>query len=185
MLNPLTANIFSIFSSKDMIFEEKLREAMDLASQKSAAGRTSALDAICRAFCKKYVPEFVEDRRVTITDIVERALKKGKGAEVVAGSNLCILLCLQLDSVDLVQEVFKDLKSIFFTLLNDISVTPAARSAIAHTYAMTCFLAVDHGEIEEVMLALEKIFLSNPQAHQLGGVNAELSALTTAAVSSW
>ena len=92
---------------------------MDLASQKSAAGRTGALDAICRAFCKKYVPDFVDDRRVTLTDIVERALKKGKGAEVVAGCNLCILLCLQLDSIDNVQDVLKDLKSIFVALLND------------------------------------------------------------------
>ena len=154
---------------------------MDLASQKSAAGRTGALDAICRAFCKKYVPDFVDDRRVTLTDIVERALKKGKGAEVVAGCNLCILLCLQLDSIDNVQDVLKDLKSIFAALLNDASVAPAARSAIAHAFATTCFLAVDEGEVEDVMNALEKIFLSSPMAHQLGGVNAEMTAPTTAA----
>jgi len=140
---------------------------MDLASQKSAAGRTGALDAICRAFCKKYIPDFVDDRRVTLTDIVERAVKKGKGSEIVSGCNLCILLCLQLDSVDYIQEVFKDLKSIFVTLLNDASVGPAARSAIAHAYAMTCFLAVDEGEAEDVMRVLEKIFLANPTAHQV------------------
>ena len=83
------------------------------------------------------------------------------------------------------QDVFKDLKSIFITLLNDASVAPAARSAIAHALATSCFLAVDEGEVEDVMNALEKIFLANPMAHQLGSVNAELAALATAAVSSW
>jgi hypothetical protein len=82
--------LFNFF--QDAIFEEKLKEAMDLASQKSAAGRATALDSICRAFCKKYVPEFVENRRVTLTDIVERAVKKGKGAEIVSACNLCVLV---------------------------------------------------------------------------------------------
>ena len=83
---------------QDAIFEEKVKEAMDLASQKSAAGRATALDSICRAFCKKYVPDFVEDRRVTLTDIVERAVKKGKGAEIVSACNLCVLVSSSLSS---------------------------------------------------------------------------------------
>jgi hypothetical protein len=170
---------------QDVIFEEKLKEAMDMASQKSAAGRTGALDSICRAFCKKYVPDFVDDRRVTLTDIVERAIKKGKGAEIVSACNLCVLLCLQLDAVDYVQEVFKDLKSIFVTILNDASAAPSARSAVAYAFATTCFLSADDSEVADVMTALEKIFLSMPQAHQISGANAELSALTTAAVSAW
>ena len=40
---------------------------MDLASQKSAQGRTMALESMCTAFNKKFIPEFVEDRRMTIT----------------------------------------------------------------------------------------------------------------------
>ena len=47
---------------QDLIYEEKLKEAMDLASQKSAAGRAGALDSLCRAFCKKYVPGTVNTR---------------------------------------------------------------------------------------------------------------------------
>lgn len=172
--------------SQDAIFEEKLKEAMELASQKSAAGRATALDSICRAFCKKYVPDFVEDRRVTLTDIIERAVKKGKGAEIISACNLCVLLCLQLEDVDDVQEVLKDLKSIFITLLHDASVAPAARSAVAHAIATTCFLSADETEVENILTNLEKIFISNPTAPQISsGVNAELSALTTAAVTSW
>ena len=91
---------------------------MDLASQKSAQGRTMALESMCTAFNKKFIPEFVEDRRMTITgnlkkktfkkcrnisiirnffaDIVEKALKRGKCAEQVAAAKLAVLFCVQL-----------------------------------------------------------------------------------------
>jgi len=98
----------------------------------------------------------------------------------------CPQLCLQLEDVDDVQEVLKDLKSIFITLLHDASVAPAARSAVAHAIATTCFLSADETEVENILTNLEKIFISNPTAPQISsGVNAELSALTTAAVTSW
>ena len=101
-------------------------------------------------------------------------------------SLFCPQLCLQLEDVEDVQEVLKDLKSLFVTLLHDASVAPAARSAVAFAIATTCFLSADENEVENVMTSLEKIFLSNPIAPQIGsGVNAELSALTTAAVTSW
>ena len=73
--------------SQEEAFEEKLREAMDLAGQKSAQGRTMALESMCTAFLKKFIPDFVEDRRMTLTDIVERSMKKGKSAEQMTGGN--------------------------------------------------------------------------------------------------
>ena len=72
--------------SQEEAFEEKLREAMDLAGQKSAQGRTMALESMCTAFLKKFIPDFVEDRRMTLTDIVERSMKKGKSAEQITGT---------------------------------------------------------------------------------------------------
>ena len=51
----------------------------------SILGRTMALESLCTAFLKKFIPEFVEDRRMTFTDIVERSLKKGKNAEQITG----------------------------------------------------------------------------------------------------
>ena len=44
-----------------------------------------ALESLCTAFLKKFIPEFVEDRRMTFTDIVERSMKKGKNAEQMTG----------------------------------------------------------------------------------------------------
>lgn len=171
--------------SQDAIYEEKLKEAMDLASQKSASGRVNALDAISRAFVKKYIPDFVDDRRVTLTDIVERSIEKGKGSEITSACNLAVLLCLQLDGVDTIQEVYGDLKSLLITVLHDASASPGARASVALALATVCFLASEEGELETIMAALEKIFLSNPIVPQISAVTAEQSALTTAAVSSW
>lgn len=48
------------------MFESKLREALELATQKSAAGRVKALEAICGAFLKRYCPDFVENQQVVM-----------------------------------------------------------------------------------------------------------------------
>ena len=51
-------------SSKVEEFESKLREALELATQKSAAGRLKALEAICGAFLKRYCPDFIDNQQV-------------------------------------------------------------------------------------------------------------------------
>ena len=48
--------------SQQEAFEEKLTEAVDGFAQKSAQGRTSCLEAVSKAFIKKYVPLYVSDR---------------------------------------------------------------------------------------------------------------------------
>ena len=53
-------------SSKVEMFESKMKEALELATQKSAGGRVKALEAICGAFLKRYCPDFVENQQVDI-----------------------------------------------------------------------------------------------------------------------
>ena len=52
-------------SSKMEIFESKLKEALELATQKSAGGRVKALDSLCSAFQKRYCPDLIENQQVT------------------------------------------------------------------------------------------------------------------------
>ena len=49
-------------SSQAEHFEEKVGLAMDGALDKSATTRTNSLLALCTAFSKEYVPDFVEAR---------------------------------------------------------------------------------------------------------------------------
>ena len=51
-------------SSKDEMFEAKMREALELATQKSAAGRLKALEALCVTLLKRYCPDFIENQQV-------------------------------------------------------------------------------------------------------------------------
>ena len=53
------------------MFESKLREALELATQKSAAGRVKALEAICGAFLKRYCPDFVENQQVVMNTTLQ------------------------------------------------------------------------------------------------------------------
>ena len=73
-----------------------MKEAIDLAGQKSGAGRVKALDALCSGLLKRYGPDLLENQQMTVCDVVQRAVKKGKGGEVVSGARLAVLLALQL-----------------------------------------------------------------------------------------
>merc|ERR1712123_74856 len=96
-------------SSKLEQFENKMKEAIDLATQKAAAGRVKALESINAGFLKHYNPDFVENQKITICDLVDKSLKKGKGDEVEAAARLSILLALQLPDSE---EVYKELRGL-------------------------------------------------------------------------
>lgn len=164
--------------TQDELFEEKLREAIDMATQKSANGRVEALNGLCRAFGKKFVPEFVDNRRLTIQDIIERSLKKGKSGEQAAAANLATSLCIQLRGE--ADDMYRDIKPILITIMTDKSSSASARISVANTLGNLCFLAAPAiVEVEAVMETFERIF----STHYSGGT--DLLALCTAAVSSW
>jgi len=50
--------------SQNDVFEEKLSDAIDGLSQKSAQGRTSSFETVCNIFCKKYIPDYILNRYV-------------------------------------------------------------------------------------------------------------------------
>lgn len=167
--------------SQEEAFEEKLREAMDLASQKSAQGRTMALEAMCTAFMKKFIPDFVEDRRMTITDIVERALKKGKVVEQIAAARLAVLLCVQLGGSPSGEDVMKDLRSVFVTVMLDPAAPMKSRAAAASSLGDCSFLVSQTEDYESILTSLEKVFTEK------SGANApeDFYGLQTAALSAW
>nr|CAG4648803.1 EOG090X0ARF [Polyphemus pediculus] len=164
------------------ILEEKLKEVIDLTSQKSSHGRITSFEALCKAFSSKYLPEFVTGRRMTLLDCAERGMKKGRGAEQEASAKLVVLLCLQLGSVSDCEVIFKEQKHILLTLMADNSMAPAARAQCCSTIAMCCFLAdCDLSEISQILLALECIFGSSHGA----AVSPEVLRLQSAALSAW
>ena len=53
------------------ILEDKLKEFIDLTSQKSSHGRVTSFESLCKAFCAKYMPDFVAGRRMTLIEWLE------------------------------------------------------------------------------------------------------------------
>merc|ERR1719154_1080150 len=112
------------------MFESKLKEALELATQKSAGGRVKALEAICSGFLKRYCPDFVENQQLTTCDVVERSLKKGKGGEVEAAARLGMLLAMQLEDPE---NIYKELKGLLVQMVSDKTQSPSSRAALATT----------------------------------------------------
>jgi len=167
-------------SSKMEIFESKLKEALELATQKSAGGRVKALDSLCSAFQKRYCPDLIENQQMTTCDLVERSLKKGKSSEAEAGSKLGTLLSLQLEDCE---EVFTQLKPLLLQMLLDKTTSPATRASVASTLASTCFLGGgDIAEVVSIMSSLETVF---SPAFNKPDQPADLAGLQAAAVSGW
>ncbi|XP_069954456.1 interferon-related developmental regulator 1 isoform X2 [Cherax quadricarinatus] len=81
-------------------YEQKVREAMDLALEKSVHTRTNALTSLTTAFQKRVLTPFLLDHHQTICDLVERSLRKGRGPEQVAAARLASLLILSLSQVN-------------------------------------------------------------------------------------
>jgi len=167
--------------SQEEQFLEKVKEAIDLATQKSAAGRTKAIEALCHAFLKRYVPDFVCGRRVTVSDIVERSVKKGKGGEVVSASRLSVLLCLQLDDAE---DVYKVLKDVMVHMALDNSVPATSRAAVITALSGMCFLGGgEMAEVVKIMHIMEGIFSGS--CNKGGSSSPDMMSVHTAALSSW
>lgn len=172
-------------SSSEEVFENKMKDAIELASQKSASGRVKALEALCQGLLKRYAPDFVESRRVTISDVVERALKKGKGTESTAAARLALILAMQLDDCE---ELYKDLRGTLVQSLTDPTEQPAVRSAVAAALAGLCF--VGGGEMAEVvntMATMEAIFTQSCPRHDgtVPSFSPEVLSLHTSCLSGW
>lgn len=112
------------------VFEEKFKEAIDGLTQKNAKGRVSCFEKIEKIFAAKYIPEYVEDQKITITDAVEKGLKKGRREERFSAARLTTLLCVQLGMSDSAETACKDLKSTLTFIANDNTASITARSEV-------------------------------------------------------
>jgi hypothetical protein len=69
-------------------------------------------------------------RRLTLTDGIERSLKKGRGPEQAAAAQLAPLLCLQLRAVGEAEEVCKLLAPVLSVVAHDTAASPQARAKV-------------------------------------------------------
>lgn len=76
--------------------DEELCGAVDGLSQKSAAGRVKCLTAAAGALRARWAPGILASHRLTLTDHVEKCLKRGKPDEQAAAADLAALIAIQV-----------------------------------------------------------------------------------------
>lgn len=117
---------------------------------------------------------------MTTCDVVERALKKGKGGEVEAGSKLAILLSLQLADPE---NIYKELKGLLVQMLTDKTESAGSRAAVANTLSGLCFMGGgEMAEVVSVMTSLESVFSGS---YNKADHTPDISSLHAACVSGW
>ncbi|MGH0127012.1 UNVERIFIED_CONTAM: hypothetical protein FKN15_071435 [Acipenser sinensis] len=119
----------------------------------NAKARQSALGGLKTAMASKILYEFILERRMTITDSIERCLKKGKGDEQCAAASLACLLCIQLGAGIESEDVFKTLKPIFKNILADGTANIQTRQACATSLGVCSLVAAD--DILDVYATME------------------------------
>ena len=184
--NPPSSEVNDSDESSNERYEEKLLQALENATEKSAQTRALALQNICEILMYRYMPDFVEDRKVTLIDCIEKSIRHGKGAEQVWGAKLAPLLFLQLGGDD---AITKALNQFLLTTVQDKSVAFDARAKCCTALGLLNFLAgEDIGDLLNLMQVYEGIF----SASYLKGddktpvsVSAEAGTLHAEALSSW
>jgi len=172
-------------SSAEEAFESKFKDAIDLASEKAVATRTKGLEALCQGLLKRYMPDFLENQKVTITDIVEKSLKKGKGSEIATASKLALLLGIQLFQPE---EMYTLLKGTMLNYATDNTQAATSRASVITGLAGLCFIGGGElAEVVQIMKHLETIFSASlpKKDGSQASHSAETLALHTASLSAW
>ncbi|XP_004461644.2 interferon-related developmental regulator 1 isoform X1 [Dasypus novemcinctus] len=139
--------------------EYKLKGFIDLTLDKSAKTRQAALEGIKNAMTSKMLYEFILERRMTITDSIERCLKKGKSEEQRAAATLACVLCIQLGPGIESEEILKTLGPILKKIICDGTANIQARQTCATCFGVCCFIATDDiTELYSTLECLENIF---------------------------
>ncbi|EDW03093.1 GH11052 [Drosophila grimshawi] len=167
-------------------FEEKFDKALEQATEKSAQTRLQALQSICELLMHRYMPDYVDDRKMTVMDFVEKSVRRGKGQEQLWGARLAPLLVLQLGGEE---RMSKDMSQFLLTTLLDKSVNYDARAKCCTALGLLNFVdCEDVGELVRLMQIFETIFAGS----YLRGddktpisVTAEAGALHSEALSAW
>lgn len=181
---PLQSDDSSVVTTVEK-YEEKLLQALENATEKSAQTRTTAVQAICEILQHRHIPDFVEDRKITIMDIVEKSVRRGKGLEQEWAARLAPLLIIQLGGD---QQIATPLAQLLLTTLQNRAMSQVVRAWSCTALGLLTFLNCDDiGEIIATMQQCEQIFAGSylkgdktPPA-----INDDLAQLHVAALSSW
>lgn len=122
---------------------------MENASEKSQQTRITALQAMLEVFMHNCLYDFLDERRVTIMDIIEKSLKRGKGQEQAIGARMAALLLIQLQGDE---DIAKTLSPLLNHIALDKSASSEARSKSCLSLALMQFLSGEDNVGDTIIL---------------------------------
>uniref|UniRef100_A0A8C6P383 Interferon-related developmental regulator 2 n=1 Tax=Nothobranchius furzeri TaxID=105023 RepID=A0A8C6P383_NOTFU len=134
--------------------EDKLKQCIDNLMDKSAKTRLAALESLRQAFSSRVLYDFLTERRLTVSDCLERSLKKGGGEEQAAAATVFALLCIQLEGGDEAEEGFRMLRPILTSILIDNGASATARQSLTLNI-------VFKQDLVKSLALLESVFMSS------------------------
>uniref|UniRef100_A0A182US99 Interferon-related developmental regulator N-terminal domain-containing protein n=1 Tax=Anopheles merus TaxID=30066 RepID=A0A182US99_ANOME len=169
-------------------YEEKLLQAIENASDKAQQTRINAFQTINEVLVHHYIPDFLDDRKVTVMDAVEKSLRRGKGVEQSWAARIIPLLVIQIEALEDIVELVTVLKPVLLSTVQDGSAAYDARAKCCAALGLLCFVGVDDlGEILPLMKVLHSIFAGSflKGDNSPSGASNEAGALHSAALSAW
>ncbi|XP_035891788.1 interferon-related developmental regulator 2 [Anopheles stephensi] len=169
-------------------YEEKLLQAIENASDKAQQTRINAFQIINEVLVHHYIPDFLEDRKVTLMDAVEKSLRRGKGVEQSWAARIIPLLVIQIEALEDIGELVTVLKPVLLSTAQDGSAAYDARAKCCAALGLLCFVGVDDfGEILPLMKVLQSIFAGSylKGDNSPSGASNDAGALHSAALSAW
>eukprot|EP00794_Sanderia_malayensis_P008452 gene8452-9355_t len=131
--------------------EMSLIDNIEGATAKSAKERQHSMKEITKGLSKKYLPDFIDGRYVAL----------GQPADKALAASISSLLCIQLGP-DASLNVYKALKPILITAINDTACPISTRACCASALGMVCFIGSEElQEVLDCMAALRGVFSKN------------------------
>lgn len=157
-------------------FESKFDLVLDyLQSSKSGKSRQMHYESLSKALTTRFCLDLLDNRRITIQDILEHGLKRSDD-EVGHAAHLLSLVLITMGTSDYCDEIFRELFALLNRTLMDTTANPIVRSKCAIALSLGCFIT-DYG-MEKTRQILNQLLLvgfttvkGHPDQNQLNSIH--------------
>lgn len=138
--------------------EDKFVESLDLAVEKRATTRVEALKYLCRSLQSNVMPSFIVSRVATLSDIVEKNLRKGKSEEQILAAHLAALVSMQL-GVEFFRSGYKTLRDLILVMMLNDATSINVRAALATSIGICTFFGDEEpADMSRILAKLSQSF---------------------------
>lgn len=156
--------------------EEKIAEAIDGMTEKSANVRATSLATLITLLSQQFLPDLMLGRRETLRDNLEKIFKRGQRSEQGLAATVYCLTLLQVGpiDIDLASEDFNAIKPCLQSLLLDHTVPIPVRVKCCQALCFGAFLAEScTQDISNLLTILEPLFGAGGKGKKNGAITSE------------